>query len=285
LAIKGIGLNNRIISGFVRIVVFCFLFIFVSACTKEIPATPQAITITTADNTDLQGVYYPATAKDAPLVVLIHSSGSDLRDWYEIAPWLQNRGLSNPYLDVDINSSYSWWDKSWFPKLPADRSYSVLIFTYRSCANKHCVGIVKETWLLDIQAAMLKAFDLQGKNGSGITTVGSSAGADGAVIGCAYLNEKHPDACKGALSLSGGSFREAYIEAVQKLGENQPVVPVWCIADKLDFGTCESAKAAGNPAFESFLIPGGGHGNHLLSPGLDPLPMQLILDFLDEVVK
>lgn len=267
-----------------RLITLIFFFLLIAACAKELPNTHQDITITTTDGIKLQGVYYPAAKRQAPLVVLIHVSGSDMRDWYEVAPWLQNRGLLNPFAEPNISASYPWLDKSWFPKNPEDRSYGVLIFTYRSCANKHCVGIVKETWLLDIQAAMIKAFELLSSDSGSIVTIGSSAGADGAVFGCEYLNMEHPGICKGALSLSPGSFRTAYIESVRKMGESQPVIPVWCIADELDYNTCKAAKVSGNPLFKSFLIPGGGHGNRLLSPDLEPLPMQLILDFLDEAV-
>ena len=46
----------------------------------------------------LKGYYYPsASDQPAPLVVLMHWVMGDMSDWYEIAPWLQNRGLENPF--------------------------------------------------------------------------------------------------------------------------------------------------------------------------------------------
>ena len=68
------------------------------------------------------------------------------------------------------------------------------------------------------------------------------------------------------------------------MGQSQPPVAAWCLADENEVGICEMAEVVGNPAYQTFMIPGGQHGNLLLRPRLEPLPMQLILDFLAQTV-
>jgi hypothetical protein len=131
---------------------------------------------------------------------------------------------------------------------------------------------------------METARGLAGVDPARVAAIGSSIGADGAPDGCAWLNELYPGSCQGVLSLSpGGYLGIPYADIVGKLGENVPATPTWCLADGNEIVMCEMAESAGNTAFQSFEIPGGSHGNHLLSPDLEPLPMQLILDFLAAV--
>ena len=125
---------------------------------------------------------------------------------------------------------------------------------------------------------------LEGFDGRQIVTVGSSVGADGAPDGCAWLNEQQPGSCQGALSLSPGNYLDLpYPQVVETLGHNQPPVASWCLADENEFGLCQAAEDSANPAYRDHLIPGGQHGTRMLREGLEPLPMQLILDFLAEM--
>jgi hypothetical protein len=214
----------------------------------------------------------------------MHWVGGDMSDWYEIAVWLQNRGLKNPYPNPGTEP---WWDPTWFPKVPADRSYGVFIFSFRGCApaNAGCAHWTPEVWLLDAQAAMLKATELEGVDPTKIIAMGSSIGADGAPDGCSWLNEQQPGSCQGALSLSPGDFLGVpYKDAVQKMGQSQPPVAAWCLADENEIVFCNKASEAGNTKFKAVEIPNGQHGNMLLRPGLIPDAMQTILDFLAETV-
>jgi hypothetical protein len=248
-----------------------------------LPPEPQPVTFQAGDGQELRGLYYPAAVQPSPVVVLMHWVGGDMSDWYEIAVWLQNRGQKNPFANP---GDASWWDPAWFPPVPEGVSYGVFIFSFRGCAPSQagCANWTPEVWLLDAQAAMLKATELEGADTTMIAAFGSSIGADGAPDACAWLDEQMPGSCKGALSLSPGGFLEIpYPVPVQQLGGNQPPVAAWCLADETEFSFCEMAEMAGNPAYRDFMIPGGQHGNMLLRPGLDPLPMQIILDFLDEV--
>ena len=249
-----------------------------------LPPEPREITFQTSDGQTLSGYYYPAAVNPAPLIVFMHWVGGDMSDWYEIAVWLQNRGLKNPFPNP---GSESWWDPTWFPPVPEGVLYGVFIFSFRDCApaNAGCAHWTPEVWLLDAQAAMLKATELEGVDPTKIVAMGSSIGADGAPDGCAWLNEQEPGSCQGALSLSPGSFMDIpYPVVVQTLGENQPPTAVWCLADEQEFGICESAEIADNPAYQDFMIPGGQHGNMMLRPGLTPDAMQTILDFLAQTV-
>jgi pimeloyl-ACP methyl ester carboxylesterase len=247
-----------------------------------LPPKPQAIAFTASDGQALNGLFYPANRLNAPVVVLIHWVGGDQSDWYEIAPWLQNRGLKNPFPNPGTSP---WWTPTWFPSVPQDTSYNVFIFSLRGCQpfKAGCSDMDPPGWYADIQGAMLQATKLEGVDAARIAAIGSSIGADGAADGCAWLATKQPGVCRGALSLSPGSYLEiAYKTVVKQLSEAQPPVPAWCLADEKEVAFCQAVGKF--PAYQAFEIPGGGHGNMLLSPDLNPLPMQLMLDFLQQVL-
>ena len=250
---------------------------------EALPPEPHEVTFTASDGQELAGLYYPAAVTPAPVVVFMHWNAGDKSDWYELAPWLQNRGLENPF---ENPGDETWWDPTWFPAVPERISYSVFIFSFRNCSpyEAGCPEMTPKFWLLDAQAAMETARDLEGVDPSRVAAIGSSIGADGALDGCAWLNEQHPGSCQGALSFSpGGYLGIPYPETVGELGGNDPATTAWCVADESEYAVCEAAKAAGNSAYQSYEVPGGSHGNRLLNPELEPLPMQLILDFLAAV--
>ena len=109
------------------------------------PAQPperQEITITTSDGRELFGYYYPAAVEPAPTIVMMHWAPGTLEDWQALAPWLQNRGNDEPrnevlsrwgdYMDFIIGP---WLDETWFPALPADASFALVVFDYSGCGN------------------------------------------------------------------------------------------------------------------------------------------------------
>lgn len=253
-----------------------------------LPPEPQIVTITTEDNFTLTGYYYPAGVENAPAVVLMHWMMGDHNDWNEVAVWLQNRGFKNPFENPGDPAEYRWWDPSWFPTVPAEKSYAVLTFSFRDCKpwSAGCQSEQKANWLKDAKAVMAFARTLEGVDSNRIAAIGSSIGADGAADSCKLLNDDYAGACKGALSLSPGNYLGvSYTDTIQQLGSSSPATPAWCIADPSEFYVCKDAESAGNTAYKDFSIEKGGHGNSLLKPGLDPLPAQLILDFLDEVIQ
>ena len=255
--------------------------------THVLQPDPQPITFKASDGTELHGFYYPAAVNPAPLVVMMHWAGDDMSAWYEMAVWLQNRGMKNPFPNPGDPAQFRWWDPTWFPEVPADKSYGVFIFTFRGCSpfKTGCVSFDTTGWLEDAQAAMVTARDLDGVNPTKIVAIGSSIGGDGAADGCLYLQNLYPGACLGALSLSPDSYLSLrYDKVISELGQADPPIAVWCIAAPFQFAPCKRAENMGNRAYESYEIPNGQHGTSLLRPDLDPLPMQLILDFLEEVV-
>jgi hypothetical protein len=240
---------------------------------------PQEIAFTATDGQELDGLFYPADRMGAPVVVLIHWVRGDRGDWHEIAPWLQNRGLANSLTNP---GGQAWWDPAWFPPLPEGASYNVFTVSLRGCRPYPggCSAWDRQGWIADIQGTLDQAAKLEGVDATRIVAIGSSIGADGAANGCAWLNEKRPGVCRGALSLSPGDYLGIpYDTTVRQLSEADPAVAVWCLADEQEVEHC---RAAGEYAtYQVFEVPGGGHGNQLLSPGLVPLPMQLVLDFLE----
>jgi hypothetical protein len=84
---------------------------------NALPPDPQIVTITTEDNFTLTGYYYPAAIENAPVVVLMHWMKGDHNDWNEVAVWLQNRGLKNPFENPGDAAQFRWWDPSWFPTI------------------------------------------------------------------------------------------------------------------------------------------------------------------------
>ncbi len=247
-----------------------------------LPAEPQEVSIPTQGDEILSGRYYPAAQSNAPLVIFVHWVKGDMNDWNEVAVWLQNRGQANPYPNP---GDLMVWDVSWFPAVPEGRSYAVLTFSLHGCQpwKAGCKGFDSQGWYQDVQAVMDFTADLPGIDPDRIVLIGASIGADGAADGCAWLNRQRPGACKGALSLSPGSYLTVlYPDVVKELSQSQPPVPAWCLADEKEIGMC---RAAGEyPSYKTVEIPQGQHGTLLLRPGLAPLPMQLILDFLAETL-
>jgi hypothetical protein len=74
------------------------------------------------------------------------------------------------------------------------------------------------------------------------------------------------------------------MDAVQKMGQSQPPVAAWCLADENEIVFCNKASEAGNTKFKAVEISNGQHGNMMLRPGLTPAAMQTLLDFLAATV-
>jgi hypothetical protein len=250
---------------------------------------PREIVFQASDGQELHGRYYPAAVSPAPVVVLMHWVNGDMSDWNEVAPWLQNTGYKNTFpncLEGTDAEQGKWWDPSWFPPVPAGASYGVFVFSFRN--HEPCRGATAFTpdeWLLDAQAALRKAAQLEGADPKRIAAIGSSIGADGAVDACYWLNDRTPDSCLGALSLSPGGFLGIpYSEAVAALGEEENPKAVWCLADPSEIGACRQVPESSNAEYRIIEIKNGGHGNFLMVPEAEPSTMQMILDFLKEVL-
>lgn len=252
------------------------------AISSSLPAAPQAVMFPSRDNETLQGTYYPAASDLAPLVVLMHWAPGDQADWAEIACWLQNRGLGghtpNPL-------QLPWLDSSWFPLLAEGRSYAVFTFTFRGCQGG-CKASSREQWLQDAQAALEYATMLPGVDAQRVVAVGASMGADGALDACLWLNTEGGGVCRGALSLSPGSYLTLpYPQAVQNLGALQPPPPAWCLYAKGDSASAAACQTAPGEHFRAVEYAGDPHGMKLIAPGLQPGALELLLEFLEMALK
>lgn len=240
---------------------------------------PQEIAFTTIDGKLLKGMYYPASENPAPLIVLMHWARGDQEDWSKVAVWLQKR------TEVDLTPDYnrSWRSADWYPENNRNSSIGVFTFNFRDCEGE-CQSYLPGDWLLDARSAMIAVSRLTGVDKERILTAGASIGADGAIDGCAWLNQKALGMCLGSYVLSPGSFlTEPFDEAAQVLIENIPPRPVYCLYDLRDDSAVETCA----DLLDITKIDYGynnSHGMELLKPFQDPDPLTLLLKFVDEAL-
>jgi dienelactone hydrolase len=255
-----------------------------SADTEMTPVEKTSVLIPSEDGRNLDAVLYPAKKKNAPLIILMHWAPGDQREWIEIAHWLQNSGFGG---GSGNSGEIPWLDPSWFPALADDDTYNILSFTFSGCEGG-CKSFDQKIWLADAQAVVEFAYELQDIDQNRILVVGASIGADGAADGCLHLNTVHPGSCKGAFSISPGSYLTIkYEQAVRDLGALIDPVPALCLYAENDI---ESAAACGNFEADNYTaynfpadaVQGNGHGMNLVEPDLNPNPLMLLVEFLKE---
>ena len=240
---------------------------------------PIQITFPTEDNQELNGTFFPAARKSAPVIVLMHWYPGDQYEWTEVAYWLQNHGIKG---DLD---GVPWKDPSWFPVLNHDDSYNVLTFTFRGCSRR-CNTFQQDDWLLDAKAALKYARTLPGVDPDRVISIGASIGADGAIDGCAAVLEDDPTACLGALSFSPGNYLTIpYRDMVKFLAANDPPRPAWCFFDITDPDSAMCDDISSENYFPAGWSDGNLHGMHLITPNLDPVPLEQLLNFLALVLE
>lgn len=249
-----------------------------TATPAPLPPEPRAMKFKTSDGQELNGRYYPSALRPAPLVVLMHWAGGDQYDWAEIAYWVQNRGLGGKTANP---GKLPWLDSSWFPKMPAGKSFAVFTFTFRNCEGG-CKSMTREGWLLDAQAAMNAATGLEGVNRQQIFSIGASIGADGVADG--WMPD-YGDA-EGILiaSLSpGGYLGVPYANAVKALGSKKFAVQVACLYSEQDAESAPACKSGFGARYRAIGYPGNAHGMRLIDPGIKPNVLQMFLEFLTGV--
>jgi len=236
---------------------------------------PLEVTFMTEDGVELEGVYYPASENPAPLIVLVHWARGDMTEWEQISFWLQDRGqlVRNP----DYNTT--WKSSDWFTIDSSEGPLGVFVFTLRECQGG-CKSYLPEKWLLDIEAAMLHASQLQGVDKERIITAGASIGADGALYGCAWMNQAGFGSCLGSFSLSPASLLTiAYEDLSNQLINSEPSLPVYCLYGLRDDASVETCS--GIPGLVS--VDYGyieNHGFELIQSGQDPDPLILLNEFI-----
>jgi len=243
-----------------------------------LPLGPVDITFHAADGQTLSGRYYPAMENPAPLLILLHWAKGDQDDWNAIARWLQNRGM-----ETEPTTGRPWTDTGWFPALPKGFGpIGVFTFTFRGCEGG-CKEFNREGWKLDAQAAFETAFQMEGVDPLQVAAAGASIGADGAALGCAWLNleaatlcydrcgKPSPTAklpCRGALSFSpGGYLTAAYAEEARALVKESPPSAAWCVYAPGDGPANDACKSLEAPAFKAVEFTGSAHGMDLIRPG------------------
>lgn len=246
-------------------------------------AAPRALTFKALDGQELKGTYYPAASNPAPVIVLMHWAGGDQSDWIEIAAWLQNRGQGGK---TPKDAKRPWLDPSWFPTMLNGKSFAVFTFTFRGCEGS-CKTLNGAKWLVDAQAAMKFASELEGVDSKKIIAAGASIGADGAAHGCAWLNaQKGAGVCLGAFPLSpGGYLTLPFAAAALPLQNETPPKPVWCLYGEADNESAPACKSATGKTYRAIAFAGKSHGMSLIDPTIKPKDanvntLQLMLDWI-----
>ena len=237
---------------------------------------PLEVNFITEDGVEIEGLYYPAAENPAPLIVLVHWARGDMTEWEQIAFWLQDRGLL--VRSPDYNNS--WKSSDWFPAYESEEPLGVLVFTMRDCQDG-CQTYSPAGWLLDIEAVMLKAAQLQGVDKDRIITAGASIGADGALYGCAWMNQVGFGSCKGSFSLSPASLLTLpYDELANQLIGSEPPLPVYCLFGLRDDASVETCSdIAGLIPVDYGYIE--NHGFELIQPGQSTDPLVLLNEFIN----
>ncbi len=265
---------------------------------EEEPSQPtaaarQAITFETMDGRMIEGFYYPSRLENAAVVVLMHWAPGTMEDWSEIALWLQNRGdeLASEMDDMDVMVSRSmgqndpWLDPSWFPAMPPETSFAVLIFNFGGRGNSQ-QGLGVDGLFYDALAAVAAASMLEGVDPNRITTMGASIGSDGAVDGCQAFNasDEYEGTCLGAFSLSPGSYlNRDYGDTVDLLRQEDPPKTVYCLAAASDGNALNTCLSALGDHFESTAYEGNAHGMNLIAPKYSPGALTRLLEFFGVV--
>jgi len=237
---------------------------------------PVEINFITEDGVELDGLYYPAAENPAPLIILVHWARGDMMEWEQIAFWLQDRGL----LERTPDYNHSWKSSDWFPDYKLEGPLGVLVFTMRDCQGG-CQTYSPAGWLLDIETVMLRAVQLQGVDKDRIITAGASIGADGALYGCAWMNQAGFGTCKGSFSLSPASLLTVpYDELANELIGAEPPLPVYCLFGLRDDASVETCSdIAGLIPVDYGYIE--NHGFELIQPGQSIDPLVLLNEFIN----
>jgi hypothetical protein len=224
----------------------------------------------------LTGWYYPGEENPSPVLVLMHWARGDQQEWSPIARWIQGRGM----LVREPDYNRSWKSSDQYPERDLDLPLGVFTFNFRGC-DEGCQSYQPAGWLLDAQAAVQTAAELQGVDPNLILTAGASIGADGAVDSCAWLNRSGLGTCQGSFALSPASLlTEPFQTRAEELVPGYPVYCLYSLRDDASVDTCESNLdlIAVNYGYTE------DHGLELIKQGQNPDPLVLLQDFIREAV-
>ena len=246
-----------------------------------LPPEPIEILFQASDGQELSGLYYPADENPAAVVVLMPWAQGNQSEWEEVAYWLQGRGL----LVRAQNSRQTWKSSNWYPERTLDMPLGVFTFNFRSCESvEGCVSYLPVEWLLDAQAALETAAQLEGIDPGQILAVGASIGADGAVNSCAWLNKTELGKCLGAFALSPfSSLTIDFRVSVDSLLDQEDPAPVYCL-----FGLQDDAASETCGDFPEIRAVNFGyiddHGLELIHVDRRPAPLNILQEFILEAL-
>ncbi len=244
-----------------------------------LPAEPIEIQFTASDGQELSGLYYPGEASPAPIIILMSWARGNQSEWEEIAYWLQGRGL----LVREPDYARTWKSSNWYPKRILDMPLSVFTFNFRSCEGKDgCQAYQPAEWLLDAQAALETASQLEGVDPTMILTAGASIGADGAVDACTWMNTTDLGICLGSFAISpSSSLTEDFRTAVNGLLAQEKQGLVYCLYGSLDDAAQETCgDDAGIRSINLGYIE--NHGLELITFSRSPDTLDYLQEFILE---
>jgi pimeloyl-ACP methyl ester carboxylesterase len=207
-------------------------------------ASGRAVTFTSPDGTPLVGMYYEASPRPAPAVVLVHMLGRSKDEWSLLAARLADAGISA--LAVDL------------------RGHG------RSGGN----GSELTAMAADVQAAVAWISGQSGVRPGAVAIVGASLGANLAGIVAA-----ESPAVRGAALISPSlEYRNVRLDAatMKKFGDR----PLWLAASRDDPYAWRTVKelAADHPQRELRTSDVRGHGTLLVNA--DPELARALVDWL-----
>jgi dienelactone hydrolase len=245
-----------------------------------LPPEPTRIQFQAQDGRLLSGTYFPGGENPSPVIVLMHWARGDQSEWEPIASWLQGRGML--VRQPDYNDS--WKSSDWYPERSLEIPLGVFTFDFRNCQQDGCQAYKPAEWLLDAQAALQAAAQLQGVDPDRILTAGASIGGDAALDACTWFNQSGLGTCLGSFALSPGSFlTESFPAQAAVLFSQVPDAPVYCLYGLRDDASVETCE--GNPDVQNYNFGYvEHHGMELLQPGRDPDPLILLEDFIRSAV-
>jgi dienelactone hydrolase len=247
----------------------------------ELQPEPREILFTASDGQELSGLYFPASEIPSPIIVLMTWSRGNQSEWEEVAYWLQGRGL----LVRALNSRETWKSSNWYPERTLDMPLGVFTFDFRSCEGEAgCEAYLPAEWLLDAQAALETAANLEGADPERILGVGASNGGDGAVDSCAWMNTTNLGTCLGAFALSpSSSLTIDFRDAADSLLDQDNPAPVYCLYGLLDDAAEETC---GNYPEIRGISYGytDDHGLELILVDRRPDPLNVLQEFIVEAL-
>jgi dienelactone hydrolase len=242
--------------------------------------SPAAMKISfqTPDGITLRGYFYPASRKNAPVVVMMHQHQGNQGLWNQensgFIPWLQNWRPSDGSLPTPSAAGA-------LPGLNPELTFNVMTFDFRGHGESD--GEKPEdfsVYLADARAAYQAARSLPHVDADRIVGIGTSIGADAVINACEQAY------CRGAFAISPGSWLGLeYRESIQTLLDaGKPVRCMYAVNDGPSPATCWSS--ASNDLYKIFAYPGIKHGMTFFVPRKMEADFgKNIIEFLVEATK